>query len=42
MNKYRLRYYWKKLGTFFGFCPCGSRVNFTRDGRALCPNCKRR
>ena len=40
---YRLRYYWRCLCHALGFCPaCYSRVNFTRSGRAICPNCKQR
>lgn len=39
MNYYRLRYYWKKICNFFGFCPCGATVNYTRNGRAICPEC---
>lgn len=40
---YRLRYYWRCICHALGFClACGARVNFTRSGQALCPNCKRR
>jgi hypothetical protein len=37
----RLRYYWRLVCNFFGFCPCGSRLNWTTKGRPLCPTCGR-
>lgn len=40
MNRYRIRYYWRKLWTFFGLCPdCHSPLNATRYGRKHCPEC---
>lgn len=39
--KLRTRYRWKRLCNFFGFCPCGGRVNFTTSGRAVCIECDR-
>lgn len=39
LNKYTLRFYWRKFCNFFGFCPCGCRVNYTTRGRAICPSC---
>ncbi len=41
--KYRCAYYWRKFCHFCGFCPsCGSQVNFTRHGQAICPACQKR
>jgi hypothetical protein len=37
--RYRVRYYWRKTCNAFGYCPCGSLVNFTSKGRAVCPQC---
>ena len=39
--RYRVRYYWRKVCNAFGFCPCGTRVNWTTTGRPLCPWCGR-
>ena len=40
---YRLRYYWRKICHFFGYCPkCGARVSFTRSGQPICNSCKQR
>jgi rRNA maturation endonuclease Nob1 len=37
---YRLRYYWRKAVNFAGLCyRCGSTVNYTRKGKAICPRC---
>jgi hypothetical protein len=37
---YRVRYYWRKFVNFIGFCHrCGSSVNYTSYGKAICPNC---
>lgn len=37
---YRLRYYLRKATNFVGLCyRCGSFVNYTRSGRAVCPKC---
>lgn len=39
---YRAKLVWKSVMHFVGFCPkCYSRVNYDRNGRALCPECKR-
>ena len=40
--QYRSRLLWKIIMNFCGYCPkCYNRVNWDRNGRALCPNCKR-
>ena len=40
---YRLRYYWRKVCHFFGYCPkCGAGVSFTRSGQPICHSCKQR
>ena len=37
---YRLRYYWRTMVNFVGLCyRCGSPVNYTRNGKAICPKC---
>lgn len=37
---YRINYYIKTIYNFFGFCDrCFSRVNVTRAGRCICPQC---
>lgn len=37
---YRINYYLKKFYNFFGVCDrCFTRVNYTRQGRAICPKC---
>ena len=42
-GQYRFNYYRRKVCHAFGFCPkCGDRVNFTRNGTALCPTCNQR
>lgn len=39
---FKLRYYWRKACRFVGLCPeCGNTVNYTRNGRAICPYCSR-
>jgi NADH pyrophosphatase NudC (nudix superfamily) len=39
----RLRYYLGRFCAALGFClHCGSRLNFTRSGRAICPDCGHR
>jgi predicted amidophosphoribosyltransferase len=39
---YRMRYYWRKTILFIGLCPrCFTSVNFTRQGRPICPKCGR-
>ena len=41
--RYRIRYYWRKVCHFLGFCPsCGERVNYQRSGAVFCPNCLHR
>jgi len=42
INYYRFKYYWRKTCNFFGYCPCGSRVNVTRHGQSICPSCRSR
>lgn len=37
----RVRYWWKKACNLVGYCPCGNRVNWTRYGRPICPECKK-
>ena len=38
----RTRYYWRKAVVAVGLCPdCWVRLNYTRSGRAICPNCGR-
>ena len=37
--QYRSRYWWRKLCNAFGFCPCGTIVNWTTTGRPICPKC---
>lgn len=33
----------RRIWLTFGFCPrCNCRVNFTRNGSAVCPECGRR
>lgn len=44
MNKLRiyyfLRYYYRKIIVLFGFCPdCGTLLNYTSNGRPICPEC---
>lgn len=38
---YRMGYYRRKLYGLFGFCQCGSRLNYTTKGRGICPSCGR-
>lgn len=40
--RYKKKYYYVKFMHFIGLCPkCFNFVNYTRDGRAKCPNgCK--
>ena len=39
---YRIRYYWRKFVNLIGLCHrCGSAVNYTRHGKAVCPKCGR-
>ena len=43
MNHYRIRYYLGKLCKLFGFCrACRGRLNFFRDGAAVCSNCRKK
>ena len=38
--EYRIRYYWKKVAVFCGFCPkCYSTLNYSHNNRAHCPHC---
>jgi len=37
--KYRIKYYYIKFMHFIGFCPkCFIPVNYTKSGKAVCPN----
>lgn len=41
--RHKLRYYWRKVCHFFGYCPrCHAKTIRTRNGRALCPECGQR
>ena len=43
MNTYTLRYYLGKLCKLLGFCrACRSRLNYFRNGDAVCPNCRKK
>jgi hypothetical protein len=39
----RFTYYAGKVWAAIGYCwHCGHRLNFTRNGRGICPDCKKR
>lgn len=39
---YRLRYWQRQIINFIGLCHrCGTRLNFTRHGKGVCPECGR-
>jgi rRNA maturation endonuclease Nob1 len=38
--RFRLRYYAKRVFKFIGYCyNCRNRLNYTRYGVGICPNC---
>lgn len=40
--KCKFDYYKGKIYNFFGFCPCGAKINRTRNGQTICTSCKKR
>ena len=42
-REYKLRYFKRVIWLAFGYCPrCNCKVNWTRNGHAVCPDCGRR
>lgn len=40
---HRVKYWWIRLVATAGWCTrCGSEMNITRHGQAICPECRRR